>query len=109
MLLFLITQEHCRQEMAKVWLHYEPSLFQHVGTTSSLKGKVQSIKDALFGRIPLYFPHKNPPASKLESTTVPHEWHTLTRAYHGETFFWGRSPRPGDILRIAFDEPLTLQ
>lgn len=27
-----------------MWLHYKPSLFQHIGTHSSLKGKVQKLK-----------------------------------------------------------------
>lgn len=29
---------------AELWLHYKPSLFQHIGTHSSLKGKVQKLK-----------------------------------------------------------------
>ena len=29
---------------SELWLHYKPSLFQHVGTHSSLKGKVQKLK-----------------------------------------------------------------
>lgn len=28
----------CKQDMSKLWIHYKPSLFQHIGTTSSLKG-----------------------------------------------------------------------
>ncbi|KAF0299768.1 Alpha-1,3-mannosyl-glycoprotein 4-beta-N-acetylglucosaminyltransferase B [Amphibalanus amphitrite] len=35
----------CKEEKDKVWLHYKPSLFQHIGTHSSLKGKVQKLKD----------------------------------------------------------------
>ena len=29
---------------SELWLHYKPSLFQHVRTHSSLKGKVQKLK-----------------------------------------------------------------
>lgn len=29
---------------AELWVHYKPSLFQHIGTHSSLKGKVQKLK-----------------------------------------------------------------
>jgi len=33
---------------AELWVHYKPSLFQHIGTHSSLKGKVQKLKVMLF-------------------------------------------------------------
>lgn len=36
--------QNCKQEKAKWWVHYKPSLFQHIGTHSSLKGKVQKLK-----------------------------------------------------------------
>lgn len=32
---------------AELWVHYKPSLFQHIGTHSSLKGKVQKLKVTL--------------------------------------------------------------
>jgi len=35
----------CQKERAALWIHYKPSLFQHIGTHSSLKGKVQKLKD----------------------------------------------------------------
>lgn len=40
----LVMQKKCNQIKALKWIHYKPSLFQHVGTTSSLKGKVQKLK-----------------------------------------------------------------
>lgn len=41
---FKIFQDHCKRDKAKFWIHYKPSLFQHIGTHSSLKGKVQRLK-----------------------------------------------------------------
>ena len=35
----------CQKERAALWIHFKPSLFQHIGTHSSLKGKVQKLKD----------------------------------------------------------------
>ena len=37
-----LDQDHkkCKKEKEKLWIHYKPSLFQHIGTHSSLKGKV---------------------------------------------------------------------
>jgi len=41
---FLLRQKHCKMAKAELWVHYKPSLFQHIGTHSSLKGKVQKLK-----------------------------------------------------------------
>jgi alpha-1,3-mannosylglycoprotein beta-1,4-N-acetylglucosaminyltransferase A/B len=37
-------QKHCKKAKSQLWIHYKPSLFQHIGTHSSLKGKVQKLK-----------------------------------------------------------------
>ena len=39
---------------AQLWMHYKPSLFQHIGTHSSLKGKVQKLK-VLFINLFIFF------------------------------------------------------
>lgn len=102
------SQKHCKQEKAKLWLHYKPSLFQHIGTTSSLKGKVQKLKDKQFGKIPAFYPHANP-AATVKSPINPYKSHTLNRSYLGETFFWGLLPQPGDLIEIIFHEPYNLR
>ena len=35
----VVDQDHkkCKKEKDKLWIHYKPSLFQHIGTHSSLK------------------------------------------------------------------------
>lgn len=43
--------KHCKMAKAELWLHYKPSLFQHIGTHSSLKGKVQKLKVIILRRI----------------------------------------------------------
>lgn len=40
--------QDCKKDKAKLWIHYKPSLFQHIGTHSSLKGKVQKLKVSFF-------------------------------------------------------------
>lgn len=107
-LLHPFTQKHCKQEKAKLWLHYRPSLFQHIGTTSSLKGKVQKLKDKQFGKIPTFYPHTNPPAT-IKSPINPYKSHTLQRAYAGESFFWGLLPQPGDYVEFIFLQPYNLR
>jgi len=104
-----LDQDHkkCKKEKEKLWIHYKPSLFQHIGTHSSLKGKVQKLKDRQFGRVQLFVPHKNPPAT-IESPIKHYKHYSITRAYQGETFFWGLVPQAGDKITITFDPAVAL-
>ncbi|XP_043242541.1 alpha-1,3-mannosyl-glycoprotein 4-beta-N-acetylglucosaminyltransferase B-like isoform X1 [Amphibalanus amphitrite] len=97
----------CKEEKDKVWLHYKPSLFQHIGTHSSLKGKVQKLKDKQFGKVKMFKAHSNPPA-RVVCDIKPHKQYTLERAYRGETYFWGLLPQPGDHLEFHLTPPVTL-
>lgn len=98
----------CKQEMTKLWIHYKPSLFQHIGTTSSLRGKVQKLKDKQFGKIPTFYPHNNPPA--VVKTGIQHyKTYTIQKAYTGESFFWGLMPQPGDLIEFKFKDPVVLK
>jgi len=104
-----LDQDHkkCKKEKEKLWIHYKPSLFQHIGTHSSLKGKVQKLKDRQFGRVQLFVPHKNPPAT-IESPIKHYKHYSITRAYQGETFFWGLVPQAGDKITITFEPSVAL-
>lgn len=107
-IIFIHKQKHCKQEKAKLWIHYKPSLFQHIGTTSSLKGKVQKLKDKQFGKIPAFYPHNNPVAT-VKTAIAPYKGHTLQRAYAGESFFWGLLPEPGDFIEFIFEKSYNLR
>lgn len=98
----------CKKEKAKLWIHYKPSLFQHIGTHSSLKGKVQKLKDKQFGKVALFFPHHNPEAEVISGIKC-YKQYTLERAYLGETFFWGLLPQPGDQLVFKFVSPTVIK
>ncbi|XP_076262886.1 alpha-1,3-mannosyl-glycoprotein 4-beta-N-acetylglucosaminyltransferase a [Rhynchophorus ferrugineus] len=98
----------CKKEKAKLWIHYKPSLFQHVGTHSSLKGKMQRLKDKQFGKVALFFPHSNPEAD-VTSSIKHYKQYTLKRAYLGETFFWGLLPQPDDQLTFTFSSPIHVK
>ncbi|XP_069670865.1 alpha-1,3-mannosyl-glycoprotein 4-beta-N-acetylglucosaminyltransferase A isoform X1 [Periplaneta americana] len=100
--------KHCKKAKSQLWIHYKPSLFQHIGTHSSLKGKVQKLKDKQFGKVALFFPHKNPDAS-VESAIKHYKQYSLARAYLGETFFWGLLPQPGDHLVFRFTTPVLIK
>lgn len=100
--------KHCKIAKAELWLHYKPSLFQHIGTHSSLKGKVQKLKDKQFGKITLYYAHNNPDAS-VETQITSYKQYTLRKAYRGESFFWGLLPQPGDYLKFKFVHPIFIK
>ncbi|RZF33720.1 hypothetical protein LSTR_LSTR007748 [Laodelphax striatellus] len=98
----------CEKSIHEVWVSSKPSLFQHVGTQSSLKGKVQNLKDPQFGKINLHIAHKNPEAT-VASDVKTHKRYTLARAYAGETYFWGLVPEAGDHLNFKFKVPLRIK
>uniref|UniRef100_A0A2P2HXG7 Alpha-1,3-mannosyl-glycoprotein 4-beta-N-acetylglucosaminyltransferase B n=1 Tax=Hirondellea gigas TaxID=1518452 RepID=A0A2P2HXG7_9CRUS len=101
-------RKHCQKEKEKVWIRYKPSLFQHIGTHSSLRGKLQKLKDKQFGKVQLFFPHSNPDAT-VESTIKHYKLFTLDKAYKGESYFWGLLPQQGDQLTFTFDQPSLVQ
>ncbi|XP_066956391.1 alpha-1,3-mannosyl-glycoprotein 4-beta-N-acetylglucosaminyltransferase A isoform X6 [Macrobrachium rosenbergii] len=102
------SSKHCKKAKENVWIHFKPSLFQHIGTHSSLKGKVQKLKDKQFGKVQLYFPHDNPSAV-VETQIKPYKTYTLQRAYRGESYFWGLLPQQGDMLQFTFDPPIVIK
>ncbi|XP_013116643.1 alpha-1,3-mannosyl-glycoprotein 4-beta-N-acetylglucosaminyltransferase A [Stomoxys calcitrans] len=105
-----LDQKHCNQEKAKYWLHYRPSLFQHIGTSSSLRGKVQKLKDKQFGsKVPTFYAHNHNPPAQVKTNIAPYKNFQLKRAYRGETYFWGLLPQPGDQVQFIFEKPTGLK
>ncbi len=86
--------------MDKIWIRYKPSLFQHIGIHSSLKGKVQKLKDKQFGQIPEFIPHSNPEA-KVFTSIQAYKTYDLEKAYLGTSFFWGVSPKINDQVSFS--------
>lgn len=100
----------CKQKKSTIWIAHKPSLFQHVGTHSSLKGKIQKLRDRGFGRVKAYTPHfDNPPASSVHSTFKHYQRYSLEKAYNGHDFFWAPSAKPGDELVIDLLEATALE
>lgn len=56
---------------------HSPSLFQHIGTTSSLKGKIQNLKDTQFGEITTFYPHKDNPPAAIKTQMKSYGGYTL--------------------------------
>uniref|UniRef100_A0A673G941 Alpha-1,3-mannosyl-glycoprotein 4-beta-N-acetylglucosaminyltransferase B-like n=1 Tax=Sinocyclocheilus rhinocerous TaxID=307959 RepID=A0A673G941_9TELE len=100
--------KHCNNEKARLKRAYKPSLFQHVGLHSSLPGKIQNLKDKDFGNQVLFKGHYNPPA-ELSSSIEKYLSHTLERAYNGDDFFWGLTPKRRDYILITFTTPQAVK
>ncbi|XP_018418915.1 PREDICTED: alpha-1,3-mannosyl-glycoprotein 4-beta-N-acetylglucosaminyltransferase-like protein MGAT4D, partial [Nanorana parkeri] len=99
--------KHCDRQKSNLRIRYRPSLFQHIGTHSSLVGKIQNLKDKDFDKKVLYKPHLNPPA-KLSTTLKVYQQYSLEKAYLGQECFWSFSPVAGDYILFEFEEPLQL-
>jgi len=99
--------EKCQKQKEALHTKYKPSLFQHVGIHSSLSGKVQIGKDPQFGKISLFTPHQNPPAT-IDTKIKYYQGHSLTKAYKGKTFWVGKKPQLGDSILFTFKEPTAL-
>jgi len=67
-----------------------------------------NLQDKQFGKVALFFPHKNPEAT-VESAIKHYKQYSLNRAYLGETFFWGLLPQPGDHLVFKFTTPVLIK
>ncbi len=88
---------------------FRPSLFQHIGIYSSLKGKIQKLKDKDFGKnVKLFKSHENPHVSSITSTLKDYNKHTLTSCYAGQNFFWALQPKKDDTIEFKYDPPLLL-
>ncbi|XP_069128891.1 LOW QUALITY PROTEIN: alpha-1,3-mannosyl-glycoprotein 4-beta-N-acetylglucosaminyltransferase B-like [Argopecten irradians] len=98
---------HCSRMKATVRRRYKPSLFQHVGMKSSLKGKVQKLKDKDFGKQMLHRAHTNPGAD-LSSSLKMYQKYSFQKAYIGQDIFWATEPKTGDIINIKFKSPMEL-
>lgn len=100
--------KHCNRMKGEMRRRYKPSLFQHVGTHSSLKGKVQKLKEKDFGKLMLHRAHVNPRAN-LKTSLKAYQKFTLHKAYIGEDVFWATTPAEGDYIQIKLDPPIHVE
>ena len=99
--------KHCTREKAKLRIKFKPSLFQHVGKESSLKGKKQNLIDKDFKKQPLFQAHLNPKAT-IKTDFEEYQMFTALRGYLGHSFLWALTPQKGSVLRICFHEPVII-
>lgn len=99
--------KHCSKEKARHRIRYKPSLFQHVGLHSSLKGKIQKLKDRDFKK-GIHIPQHNNPEADVSTTLQQYQKHSLVKAYKGQDIFWGTNPNVGDVLRFKFEPAVDI-
>ena len=87
----------------------KPTLFQHVGVTSSFDiSKPNKLKDKFFAGSDNPEVGDNPPASIITDIAI-YESYSPDQAYsQGAGFFWGRDPKKGQGIYIVFDNPQKL-
>ena len=83
---------------------FVPSLFQHIGTTSSLKGKIQELIDPGFDN---FIANSNPPAY-LSSVMRAHESNLISKVYLQQGYFWAMDVQLFDFIMISLLEPQEL-
>lgn len=57
-------------------MRHRPSLFQHIGTHSSLAGKLQKLRERDFGATQHFIAHKDNPAAKISTTLKAYKTHS---------------------------------
>lgn len=82
----------------------KPTLFQHIGLTSSFDTSQQNkLKDRFFDSGDKKWRSHDPPAN-IFTNLHPHESHSPELAYgSGSGYFWAKNPKPGEALYIVFD------
>ncbi|XP_039285985.1 alpha-1,3-mannosyl-glycoprotein 4-beta-N-acetylglucosaminyltransferase B isoform X2 [Nilaparvata lugens] len=75
---------------------------------STLVCHLEKDHDSEFGKVALYFPHKNPDAS-VYSEAIGYKRHTLQQVYTGKNFFWSLQSQYMDHMWFVFKEPLIIK
>ena len=107
-----LSTEQCNSNLEKIYTHYSPSLFQHMGTVSSLNGDINNLKDPLFKEEPddPFKPpgYSNPPAKVVSNFSI-HYQYTANKIYEGSDIFWSNAIHEGDDIIIEFNRPQKLK
>ena len=88
-----------------------PSIFQHIGTHSSLRDKEQVVQDRFFETRQRAHSDSNNPPAKIYSNITPFSMYLPNLAYSNQPgYFWGKAPiSAGDYLLVVFDQPTRLR
>ena len=97
----------CNLAARKMRIQYGGRMFVHIGTHSSLEGKVWNKKGKKIDEASLFKAHKNPPAT-IETTMMHYKDYSIEKAYLGENFYWGLVPKESDYITFTLTPPVEL-
>ncbi|KAI6646458.1 hypothetical protein LOD99_12579 [Oopsacas minuta] len=106
-----LDEKECRSLLDSVYLMHTPALFQHVGTVSSLGGKIQNLKDPTFQEhlaLPKNPIYSNPPAV-VTSTFSIYLHNTANILYEGVGMLWSDKVLEGNHIIVEFLHPQELK
>ena len=101
------TRQKCNIAKSECCMQYKNSLFQHLGTHSSLRGKVQKLKASRFFGNSSVVEHLNPKAVAVTNLSQI-KGYSLQGAYEGQDVFFGAIPRLNSTLNFKLDPPVQL-
>lgn len=104
----LLRFDHRRPQKPKLRM---PTLFEHKGVVSSLKGKTQTVQDQLLPQegAKKQLHGDNPPAT-VESTMSAYGNHIPSNAYlRAPGQFWAQNPKEGATFTVRFNVPQDVQ
>ena len=110
--------KHCNTEKKKIRITSRPSLFQHVGRHSSLKGKIQKLVDRGFPGAKKtskikgeneFFPHKTNIKAKVRTNAVEFSKFKMQSAYDGLNLAWIKTPQNNTYISFHFHTPVTVK
>ena len=108
----------CNAEKKKIRITSRPSLFQHVGKHSSLKGKIQKLIDRGFPGARKtrvikgeneFFPHKTNVEAKVHTNADEFSKFKIQSAYEGHNLAWIKTPVNDTFISFQFNTPVTLK
>ena len=97
-------KDECIKHLNGIILVYTPSLFQHMGTVSSLEGKSQILKDSKFKEIINKRPTYANPRAMVTTTFPVYNYNSASSVYNGEGVFWSNMVLEGNDMVVEFYE-----
>ena len=94
-------EHECQAAIFATAPYFTPSLFQHIGTTSSLKGKTQDLMDVGYNDYIFNSAESNPPAI-LSSSLQIFESYIFSKVYLGQGDLWANKVQLHDYILISF-------
>ena len=107
--------KQCNAEKKKVRITSRPSLFQHVGKHSSLKGKIQKLVDRGFPGAKRikgedeFYPHKTNIKAKVHTNAIEFSKFKMQSAYDGRNLAWIKTPENNTYISFHFHTPVIVK